>query len=87
MDKNPTWFRSWMLLDALFHCKEGYVGLHNKCKELISIKLLFKVDKNPTWFRSWMLLDALFHCKEGYVGLLLNNVMILLVVKRKLTKY
>jgi hypothetical protein len=26
VDKNPTWFRSWMLLDDLFHCKEGSAG-------------------------------------------------------------
>jgi hypothetical protein len=24
--KNPTWPRSWMLLNALFHCKEGFTG-------------------------------------------------------------
>jgi hypothetical protein len=23
VDKNPMWLGSWMLLDALFHCREG----------------------------------------------------------------
>ena len=32
----------------------------NKCKELLSTKLQFKVEKNPTWRGSWMLLNALF---------------------------
>jgi hypothetical protein len=26
VDKNPTWLGSWMLLDALFHCREGSDG-------------------------------------------------------------
>jgi hypothetical protein len=27
VDKNPTWPRSWMLLDALLYYKEGSFGL------------------------------------------------------------
>jgi TRAP-type C4-dicarboxylate transport system permease large subunit len=27
LDKNPTWLGSWMLLNALFHCRKGSVGL------------------------------------------------------------
>jgi hypothetical protein len=26
VDKNPTWLGSWMMLDVLFHCREGLVG-------------------------------------------------------------
>jgi hypothetical protein len=26
VDKNPTWPGSWMLLDVLFHCREGFAG-------------------------------------------------------------
>ena len=39
LDKNLMWLGSWMLLEALFHCKEGFQGL--PLKNVMDEKLCF----------------------------------------------